>query len=148
MKQLVKNNFLKIKFDGDPGNRHGHGAKVILYSDNSKYYQEQMPVRGFQSSVEPVLNFGVGQTAVVDSLVVIWPNDKMQTLKNVKTNQTVSLNIKDAGAMTWFMILQHLRQNILHPSRHSILHIRKINSMILLYKLYCSIIYPARDPVW
>ena len=42
----------------------------------------------------------MGQKAVVDSLVVIWPNDKMQTLKNVKTNQTISLNIKDAVA-TW-----------------------------------------------
>lgn len=98
--RLVKNNFLKIKFQGGPGNEQGFGAKVTLYSNDNKYHQQQMPVRGFQSSVDPVLNFGIGQKSIIDSLVVIWPNDKMQTLKNVKANQTISINIKDAAA-TW-----------------------------------------------
>lgn len=97
--QLIKNNFLKIKFQGEPYNEQGIGAKVTLYSNGNRYYQEQMPVRGFQSSVDPVLNFGIGQVSIVDSMVVIWPTDKMQTLKNVKANQTISINIKDATAM-------------------------------------------------
>jgi hypothetical protein len=98
--RLLKNNFLKIKFQGGPGNEQGFGAKVTLYSNDNKYHQQQMPVRGFQSSVDPVLNFGIGQKSIVDSLVVIWPNDKMQTLKNVKANQTITINIKDVAA-TW-----------------------------------------------
>ena len=57
-------------------------------------------MRGFQSSVDPVLDFDIGKESSVDSLVVIWPNDKMQTLKNVKANQTILVNIKDATA-TW-----------------------------------------------
>jgi enediyne biosynthesis protein E4 len=97
--QLVKNNFLKVKFLGGPHNEQGIGARVTLYSNGNKYYQEQMPVRGFQSSVDPVLNFGIGQASIVDSMVVIWPTDKMQTLKNVKANQTISINIKDATAI-------------------------------------------------
>lgn len=98
--QLVKNNFLKIKLQGEPGNERGIGARITLYANGNQYYQEQIPVRGFQSSVDPVLNFGTGQNSIVDSLIVIWPNDKMQTLKNVKANQTISIHIKDATA-TW-----------------------------------------------
>ena len=95
---LLKNNYLKIRFQGATGNKQGIGSKVTVYSDGNKYYQELMPVRGFQSAVEPVLNFGIGQKAVIDSLVVTWPDDKTQTLKNIKANQTVSLDIKDAAA--------------------------------------------------
>ena len=97
--KVKKNNFLKVKLQGAPGNEQAIGAKVTLYCDGNKYYQEKMPVRGFQSSVDPILNFGIGQKTVVDSLVVIWPNDKMQTLKNVKADQTISINIKDAAAI-------------------------------------------------
>jgi len=98
--KLVKNNFLKIKLMGPAGNVRGIGSKVTLYSGGNKYYQEAMSVRGFQSSVDPVLDFGLGKKSIVDSLLVIWPNDKMQMLKNVKANQTIYVNIKDATA-TW-----------------------------------------------
>jgi hypothetical protein len=56
-----------------------------------KYFQEQIPVRGFQSSVDPVLNFGLGENQVVDSLFIIWPNDKSQIINNVKVNQTLDI---------------------------------------------------------
>src|SRR4030095_9348609 len=97
--KLVKNNFLKIKLKGEEKNQWGIGSKVTLYSNGNKYYQELMPVRGFQSSVDPVLNFGIGKKSIIDSVVVVWPNNKMQTLTNVKANQTISINIKDAAAM-------------------------------------------------
>ncbi len=97
---ITKNNFVRVKLEGTGQNRNGIGAKIKVFSNGDMYYQEQFPVRGYQSSVDPVLNFGMGQKAVIDSLVVIWPNDQMQTLKNVKTNQTISLNIKDA-VTTW-----------------------------------------------
>ena len=95
-----KNNFLKVKLQGTPENQQGIGAKVTLYSAGNKYYQEQMPVRGFQSSVDAILNFGIGQQSVIDSVIVIWPDNKFQAVENVKPNQTLSLNIKDAAA-TW-----------------------------------------------
>lgn len=98
--RLVKNNFLKIKLLGEEKNQWGIGSKVTVYSNGNKYYQEEMPVRGFESCVDPVLNFGIGKKPSVDSIVIIWPNDKMQTLKNVKANQTISVNIKDAST-TW-----------------------------------------------
>ncbi len=97
--QLVKNNFLRVKLQGSSENERGIGAKVTLYSKGHKYYQEQMPVRGFQSSVDPVLNFGIGLAVDLDSVVVIWPDDKKQTLKDVKANQTLLVNAGDAKEM-------------------------------------------------
>ncbi|MBD0333517.1 MAG: CRTAC1 family protein [Chitinophagaceae bacterium] len=61
----------------------------INNKNNNVYYREQMPVRGFQSSVDPVLNFGIGNNDVADSVIVLWPNDKMQKLVQVKANQTL-----------------------------------------------------------
>lgn len=98
--KIAKNNFIRVNLQGTTQNRNGIGAKIKVFCNGDMYYQEQFPVRGYQSSVDPVLNFGIGQQSVVDSLVVIWPNDKMQTLKNIKADQTISINIKDATA-TW-----------------------------------------------
>ncbi|WP_276361777.1 VCBS repeat-containing protein [Daejeonella sp. H1SJ63] len=95
-----KHSFLKVKLIGEKQNSLGIGSKVVLYSKGKQYFQEQMPVRGFQSSVDPVLNFGLGDIKSIDSLKVIWSNDKTQVLKNVKVNQTLSLDIKNAAAIT------------------------------------------------
>ena len=94
--QLFKNNFLRIRLLGDSKNSLGAGTKVLLYTGNENFYQEQLPVRGFQSSVDPVLHFGLSHKTIIDSVVVIWPDDKAQTFINVKPNQTLVVNKKDA----------------------------------------------------
>ncbi|MBS1575494.1 MAG: VCBS repeat-containing protein [Bacteroidetes bacterium] len=93
-----KNNYLRIVLKGDKQNALGTGSKIKLFCKGSLFYQEQMPVRGFQSSVDPVLNFGIGHHTNIDSLIIIWPDDKMQKLTNIKPDQTITLNITDASA--------------------------------------------------
>jgi hypothetical protein len=93
---LLKNNYLKIKLIGDSKNTGGIGSKVKLYCGKQQFYQEEFPVRGFQSSIDPVLNFGIGKHTVIDSLLIIWANDNMQILRDVKPNQTLTLKIADA----------------------------------------------------
>ncbi|WP_128546696.1 VCBS repeat-containing protein [Larkinella soli] len=88
--------FLKIKFQGEGGNSFGLGTKVILKTKNGLQYQQLMTTRGFQSSVEPVLTFGLGETPAVDSLIVIWPNQRMEVRAGVKPGQTLSLKQTDA----------------------------------------------------
>ena len=95
--QLQKNNFLKIRLKGNAANERGIGAKLTVYSSGRTLFQEQMPVRGFESSVDPILNFGLGMNGSVDSVNVIWPNNQSQTLKQVKPNQLLEINIKDAN---------------------------------------------------
>ncbi|MGV3684789.1 MAG: VCBS repeat-containing protein [Daejeonella sp.] len=94
---IEKNNYIKIKLKGDPRNSYGIGSKVTVYCKDKKYYQEQIPVRGFQSSVDPVLNFGLGKNTLIDSILIVWPNDQTQKLRSVKVNQTVTLDVKNSG---------------------------------------------------
>jgi hypothetical protein len=93
---ITKDNFLKIQLQGNPNNEKGIGAKVKLFCKGQQQYQEQSPVRGFQSSVDPILNFGVGKNNLIDSVIVIWPNDNFQKLVNVKPDQTISVKLADA----------------------------------------------------
>ena len=58
--EQLHHHFLKVKLDGDSLNTYGYGARVKLYTDGTVQTLEQMPSRGFQSSVDPVLNFGLG----------------------------------------------------------------------------------------
>ena len=89
---LSKNNWLRIHLQGDAKNERGIGAKVKLYCKGQQFFQEESPVRGFQSSTDPVLNFGIGKNSIIDSVLVIWPNDNFQKLSNVKPNQTLTVN--------------------------------------------------------
>src|SRR5205809_2428733 len=56
-----------------------------------------MPTRGFQSSVDPRLHFGLGGSTTIDSLRVIWPDCRSQTLTNVAVDRTLTLSQQDAG---------------------------------------------------
>ncbi|KIA87316.1 VCBS repeat-containing protein [Flavobacterium sp. AED] len=90
-----ENHFVKIKLKGDNQNRFGVGSVVQLFSGKEILRQELIPSRGFQSSIDYVMTFGIG-TKKLDSLQVIWPNGKFQTIKKIKNNCTLNLNIADA----------------------------------------------------
>lgn len=92
------NHYLTINLKGTDANTQGIGAKVIIYTGNTKQYLEQMPARGFQSSVSPVLHFGLGKEKQVDSLRVIWQRGKTQLLSKVKGDEQITLNEKYATA--------------------------------------------------
>ena len=92
-----KNHYLSVILKGADKNTQGIGAKVIIYSGSKKQYLEQMPTRGYQSSVSPVLHFGIGADKHIDSLRVIWQRGKTQLLEKVKADQALTLNEKDAG---------------------------------------------------
>ena len=99
--QAVKqnsNHYLSINLKGRDANTQGIGAKVTIYNGTKKQYLEQMPTRGYQSSVSPVLHFGLGRDNQVDSLRITWQRGKTQLLKNIKANQQITLNEKDAIA--------------------------------------------------
>lgn len=86
-----KANYLKLKLRMAGKNTFGIGAKVISYSKGKMQYKELQTTRGFQSSSEPLIHFGYAKTNTIDSVLVIWPDKTSQTLRNVKTNQTLTL---------------------------------------------------------
>jgi len=95
-----RNHYLRVALLGDPKNSTGIGSKVKLFCKDTVFYQEAFPVRGFQSSVDPVLNFGTGSHTLIDSVLIIWPDDHFQALRKVKTDQLVKVTKKEATG-TW-----------------------------------------------
>jgi enediyne biosynthesis protein E4 len=89
-------NFLKIKFYGLPKNRMGIGSVVNIWHNGKKQMAELTLTRGYLSSVEPILYFGVGTDTVIDSLRVQWADNKVQVLKNINSNQCLFLHAADA----------------------------------------------------
>jgi enediyne biosynthesis protein E4 len=85
-------NYLKIKFLYPNENRFGIGTKVLLYNQDKLQTRQLNCTRGFQSSVEPVLHFGLGTSQLIDSLIVIWPDNTFQKLEHVKANQTLNVS--------------------------------------------------------
>ncbi len=90
--------FLKVKLVGEEGNIFGLGAKVKVYKDGKMMLREMCPYRGFQSSIDPTLHFGLGSILSVDSVVVQWPGGKTETGTSIASNQTLTFQQKDAVA--------------------------------------------------
>ncbi|MGZ8556708.1 MAG: VCBS repeat-containing protein [Chitinophagaceae bacterium] len=94
-----KNNHVRIKLEGPDKNRDGIGAKISLYYDGKMQQSfQQKTVRGYLSSNEATVHFGVGKTAKVDSIVILWPDAKENVLNNITANQVVKANYKEAAA--------------------------------------------------
>lgn len=95
--KMGENRFLQVQLQGEGSNTQGIGAKVWLYQKGRQQYQEQMPSRGFQSSVSPILHFGLGKEGAVDSMRVVWQSGKEQVLTKIKTGQLLTLKEKEAN---------------------------------------------------
>jgi hypothetical protein len=95
---LTENNYLKVILKGDDRNSFGIGAKVSVYAQDKEFHQEMIPVRGFQSSVNPELVFGLGRHAQVDSIVVLWPDGRVQSITQPTSTRILTLGQKDSHA--------------------------------------------------
>jgi hypothetical protein len=94
-----ENHFLKLILKGEGGNTAAVGARVTVKDKGKIFYQEQMQMRGYLSTVDFRPNLGLGTLSIVDSLIVEWPDDRTTVLTNVQTNQILTLNQKDAIKM-------------------------------------------------
>lgn len=96
-KDTATTHFLQIKFKGDKQNINGLGAVASIYYDHGRQQvYENNPYRGYLSTIQDVAHFGLGKTAFIDSVVVKWSNHKQQTLRNIKADQALTVNIADA----------------------------------------------------
>jgi hypothetical protein len=93
---ITGNHYLQVLLRGTGANTAGIGAKVMIAHQGVQQLLEQMPARGFQSSVDPRLHFGLGQSQRIDSLIVIWPDRRFQVLTNVAADQMITLSQRDA----------------------------------------------------
>lgn len=89
-------NFLQFRLVGPEKNPIGIGTKIVIKQGDKTQMQEQYLSRGFQSSISPVLHFGLGKAEIVSEIQVIWPDGKEQVITNIKSNQTISVSYNDA----------------------------------------------------
>jgi len=98
-REINRNHYLTVQLRGSGANTAGIGARVEITQKGEKQVVEQMPTRGFLSSVDPRLHFGLGSSSRIDTLTVIWPNHRFQTLTNVQGDTILTLVQKDASQM-------------------------------------------------
>lgn len=93
---LTSSSFLRIKLNGTGLNTFGLGSKIYVYAGSRMQYYEQSPARGYQSSVSPTLQIGLGDVTKIDSVRVEWLLGKVTLIKDVTANQEISMNESDA----------------------------------------------------
>jgi hypothetical protein len=85
--------YLRVVLKGNGG---GIGAKVTITHGGRRQLLEAMPTRGFQSAVDPRLHFGLGSSTKVDTLTVVWPDQRQQVITGIPADTTVTLSQADA----------------------------------------------------
>jgi ASPIC and UnbV/FG-GAP-like repeat len=91
-------NYLTIKLIGDSLNKNGLGTWIELYYEGKQQVLEQTPYRGYLSTMQTDAHFGLGKVSAVDSMVVKWPDGKMQIFSNVASNQRITVRHDAATA--------------------------------------------------
>ncbi len=82
---------VRMELRGPEGNLAGLGAEVTLYNDRATQSVDYSPYRGFQSTVEGIVHFGLGADSTADSLRVTWPDGTVQVRTEVETDQVLTL---------------------------------------------------------
>ena len=96
-KNNTNGNYLKVELEGSPKNTFGYGTKVIIYHNNKIQIEENTVTRGYFSSKEPKLFFGLGKEKTIDSMRVIWPDNKTLTYNDIDVNKTIRVKYSKAS---------------------------------------------------
>ena len=88
--------YLKVKLKGAGKNTDGLGAKISVYTKGKQQFIEQMPSRGYLSSVSQNLHFGLGKENSIDSVRIVWLSGKQQVINKVAANTQITLNETNA----------------------------------------------------
>jgi enediyne biosynthesis protein E4 len=89
-------NFLKVNFKGTAKNRFGLGTTVFAYVNNQIITTLQMPIRGFQSSMDYTMSIGLGEATKIDSLIIRWPDDKEEKLIGANAGTTITVDYSNS----------------------------------------------------
>ena len=92
----TKSRFLQVSLEGEGANRFAIGAKATAWAGGQRFFQQLMPSRGFQSSVDYVLTFGVGAAETLDSLLVEWPDGRTTRRQNIPSNERITVRQSEA----------------------------------------------------
>lgn len=82
---------LTVSLVGKTDNPLAVGAHVRITVGELSQYRHLQPSRGFQSSVQPIVHFGLGGAATVDSLIITWPDGSTTIQTDLRVNQHIRI---------------------------------------------------------
>ncbi|MEP2237845.1 MAG: VCBS repeat-containing protein [Maribacter sp.] len=92
-----QHNYLSVDLKDSPIKSQKIGAKIVLrFDDDTFQYKEHHTYRGYMSTVEDIMHFGLGAKKQITSIEILWPDNKFQKISNVKANQRIILDYEDA----------------------------------------------------
>ena len=94
--KALSNHYLKLDLKGSTANQEGIGAKIRVKSNGKSQYYQHYLTRGYASSVDKKVHFGVEKATTIDSLSIIWPDGRTEIFENVKSDTTYTLDYINA----------------------------------------------------
>ncbi|CAH1002069.1 hypothetical protein LEM8419_02986 [Neolewinella maritima] len=85
------NHWLQLEFRGQGGNTLGVGTKATVIAGDQKFYLEYMPMRGFESSMQYRLHFGLGQIDAIDRIELEWPDGRSSAIISPAVDQLITV---------------------------------------------------------
>jgi hypothetical protein len=97
MEEADSAGFIQIELKGELPNSQALGAEVTLYQDQTQQYHYHTLYRGFKSTVDGRVHFGLGDFASVDSLIVTWPDGRVSKRINPEINQILTIQQSESS---------------------------------------------------
>jgi hypothetical protein len=88
--------YLQIRLEGESPNNRGLGSKLILTTGAQKQYIYHTTYRGYISTMDDRIHFGLGAAQLVDSLEVEWPDGRYQLLTDLQVDDVLTVRQQDA----------------------------------------------------
>ncbi|HPA87630.1 MAG TPA: VCBS repeat-containing protein, partial [Bacteroidales bacterium] len=124
--KLEGNSWLTVSLKGSGLNTGAVGATVTLYCNGTLAFKELIPARGFQSSVDPRLHFGLAGNESVDSVLICWPGGGSTILRNIVANQILEVSEdetdKDSRCVSLNVLPDPLFRKMTHDPGISYVH--------------------------
>ena len=86
---------LPVRLRGAGANPFAVGAHVAVHAGGTVQVQELYPSRGFQSSVDYTLPFGLGASRAADSVLVTWPDGRTTVRTGVPADTVLTVTLGD-----------------------------------------------------
>lgn len=96
--KTTKKNHITLSFEGKQ-NTFGIGVKAYVFSGGNMQYQQLMLTRGFMSASSPLLHFGINEATAIDSIIIVWPSQMAQVIKNPTINSVLKCKELDANSL-------------------------------------------------
>lgn len=85
-------NFIRFKLkNGETSNGVMH-SKICMYYDDEMQCSDYTFTRGYQSFVEPIVHFGLGNKQSIERVVITWPDGQESTIQNPTINKVHEIN--------------------------------------------------------